>query len=121
MRPYALRPPVFGFGFVSDFSGLSRVTSEKSDDDWNRRPGLVGLRLRMGIGQLPKTSMRSPSRSDTSARFSFERELHCPLRRLRLRLPLRLIVFTFVTCTLKICSTALRISILLASGATTNV
>ena len=39
MRPYELRPPVFGFGFVSDFSGLVFVTSAKSDDVWNRRPG----------------------------------------------------------------------------------
>ena len=44
-----------------------------------------------------------------------------PVRRLRLRLPLRLSVFTFVTFTLKIDSTACLISILLASGATTNV
>src|SRR3954469_17832046 len=49
MRPYELRPPVRGFGLVSDFSGLSRVISEKSETVWNRRPGLVGLRLRRGI------------------------------------------------------------------------
>src|SRR5690349_11065311 len=105
MRPYELRPPVFGFGFVSDFSGFLRVTSAKSDADWNRRPGLVGLRLRMGIRQLPKMSMRSPSRRETSARFSAERALHAPVLRLRFRLPLRLIVFTLVTTTLKIIST----------------
>jgi hypothetical protein len=65
--------------------------------------------------------MRSSTWSDTSARFSLERVVHAPERRLRLRLPLRLMVFTFVTRTLKIISTALRISILLASGATMNV
>src|SRR5437660_1147972 len=54
MRPYALRPPVFGFGFVRRFSGLSLVISEKSDDVWNRRPALVGLRLRMGIPSAPE-------------------------------------------------------------------
>ena len=43
------------------------------------------------------------------------------VRRLRLRLPLRFSVFTLVTRTLKMVSTAWRISILLASGATTNV
>src|SRR2546423_10524054 len=54
MRPYALRPPVFGFGFVRRFSGLSLVISEKSDDVWNRRPALVGLRLRMGMPSAPE-------------------------------------------------------------------
>src|SRR6187397_1901342 len=49
IRPYELRPPVRGFGLVSDFSGLSRVISEKSETVWNRRPGLVGLRLRRGM------------------------------------------------------------------------
>src|SRR5262245_66252375 len=49
IRPYELRPPVRGFGLVSDFSGLLLVISEKSDTVWNRRPGLVGLRLRTGI------------------------------------------------------------------------
>ncbi len=39
-----------------------------------------------------------------------------PVRRLRLRLPLRLSVFTLATFTPKIASTAWRISILLASG-----
>jgi hypothetical protein len=45
MRPYALRPPVRGFGLTSDFSGLSLVISEKSETDWNRRPALVGFDL----------------------------------------------------------------------------
>src|SRR5690242_10471391 len=54
MRPYALRPPVRGLGLVSDFSGLSRVTSAKSETVWNRRPALVGLRLRIGIPSAPE-------------------------------------------------------------------
>src|SRR6187397_258960 len=54
IRPYELRPPVRGFGLVSDFSGLSRVISEKSETVWNRRPGLVGLRLRTGIRLAPE-------------------------------------------------------------------
>ena len=41
--------------------------------------------------------------------------------RLRLRLPWRLIVFTPRTFTLKICSTAILICVLLASGSTMNV
>jgi hypothetical protein len=35
-------------GASSDFSGVVLVISEKSETVWNRRPGLVGLRLRMG-------------------------------------------------------------------------
>src|SRR6186997_1917491 len=54
MRPYELRPPVFGLWRVSDFSGRSRVISEKSETVWNRRPGLVGLRLRIGIRLAPE-------------------------------------------------------------------
>src|SRR3954452_12862649 len=50
LRPYELRPPVRGLGASSDFSGLSLVISEKSETVWKRRPGLVGLRLRRGIG-----------------------------------------------------------------------
>src|SRR4051812_19744464 len=47
IRPCALRPPVFGLGPSSDFSGRDLVTSAKSDTVWKRRPGLVGLRARM--------------------------------------------------------------------------
>ena len=39
-----------GFGASSDFSGVVLVISEKSETVWNRRPGLVGLRLRMAMG-----------------------------------------------------------------------
>src|SRR5690606_18787146 len=46
-RPCALRPPDFGFGARSDFSGLLLVISEKSETVWKRRPGLVGLRVRI--------------------------------------------------------------------------
>src|SRR5438874_8351914 len=52
LRPYALRPPVLGFGASRLFSGLVLVISEKSETVWNRRPGLVGLRLRRGISGL---------------------------------------------------------------------
>src|SRR5690349_2838485 len=47
--PPLLRPPVFGFGPTSDFSGVVLVISEKSETVWNRRPALVGLRLRSAI------------------------------------------------------------------------
>src|SRR6476659_1868764 len=47
LRPYALRPPDLGLGARSDFSGRLLVISEKSETVWNRRPGLVGLRVRI--------------------------------------------------------------------------
>src|SRR4051794_24458314 len=98
MRPYELRPPVLGFGFVSAFSGLVFVTSTKSDDVWKRRPGLVGLRLRMGITyshpcQLPKMSMlSSPAARVTMPRFCRAGALYTPVLRLRERFALRLMV-----------------------------
>ena len=61
--------PSWASSFVSDFSGRSRVISAKSETVWNRRPGLVGLRLRIGIAQLPKISIVSPSARETIARF----------------------------------------------------
>src|ERR1700730_16323057 len=54
MRPYELRPPVLGFERVRAFSGRSRVISAKSETVWNRRPGLVGLRLRIGMASAPE-------------------------------------------------------------------
>src|SRR5215207_2540573 len=44
-----MRPPVRLFLRSSDFSGVVEVTSAKSETVWNRRPGLVGLRLRSAI------------------------------------------------------------------------
>ena len=81
------------------------------------------LALANGHRQLPKMSMRSsPAARVTMARFWRRGALPTrPVRRLRLRLPLRLMVCTFSTRLPKSSSTALRISILLASGATTNV
>src|SRR5580704_5589942 len=49
LRPLALRPPDFLRPSVSDFSGVERVTSAKSGYETNRRPGEVGLGLRIGI------------------------------------------------------------------------
>src|SRR4051794_24086299 len=49
LRPWLLRPPVRLLGARRDFSGVVLVISEKSETVWNRRPGLVGLRLRMAI------------------------------------------------------------------------
>src|SRR5690349_1143514 len=47
MRPWLLRPPVFESGRSSDFSGVDRVISTKSATDEPRRPGVVGLYLRI--------------------------------------------------------------------------
>src|SRR4051812_26132876 len=47
IRPVLLRPPVFGLGTRSDFSGVERVSSTKSATDEPRRPGVVGLYLRI--------------------------------------------------------------------------
>src|SRR3954451_23851797 len=49
MRPALLRPPVFGSGRSSDFSGVDRVISAKSATDEPRRPGVVGLYLRIAM------------------------------------------------------------------------
>src|SRR5512145_1682536 len=49
MRPWFLRPPVFDSGRSSDFSGVERVISAKSATDEPRRPGVVGLYLRIAI------------------------------------------------------------------------
>src|SRR5665647_3828433 len=53
IRPWLLRPPVFGFGDTRDFSGDVRVTSTKSATLEPRRPGVVGLYLR-----IPMTCVR---------------------------------------------------------------
>src|ERR1700757_4971719 len=47
MRPCALRPPVPLSGRTSDFSGVERVISAKSETLAPRRPGVVGLYLRI--------------------------------------------------------------------------
>src|SRR4051795_2989239 len=50
LRPSALRPPDFLRPSTSERSGSVFVISAKSGYETNRRPGLVGLGLRMGIG-----------------------------------------------------------------------
>src|SRR5687768_12556191 len=46
-RPWTLRPPLLCSGRTSDFSGESRVISAKSATLEPRRPGVVGLYLRI--------------------------------------------------------------------------
>src|SRR5680860_1349538 len=53
MRPVLLRPPFLVSGRTSDFSGVERVTSTKSATDEPRRPGVVGLYLRIAMVPVP--------------------------------------------------------------------
>src|SRR6478672_1193369 len=62
MRPWLLRPPFFGSGRVSDFSGVDRVISTKSATDEPRRPGVGGLYLRIAIS-VPIQRARSGDRT----------------------------------------------------------
>src|SRR5919107_508083 len=62
MRPWLLRPPFLGSGRSRDFSGVVRVISTKSATDEPRRPGVVGLYLR-----IPMCSQSSISRQSRSA------------------------------------------------------
>src|ERR687884_2125395 len=65
MRPALLRPPLLGSGRTSDFSGSDRVTSTKSATDAPRRPGVVGLYLRIPMVSSSSISslwrIRAPS------------------------------------------------------------
>ena len=49
MRPVLLRPPCFRLPLTSDFSGRSRVSSSRVVVVWNRRVGVVGLYVLIGI------------------------------------------------------------------------
>src|SRR6478752_3513158 len=75
IRPELLRPPRLCSGRTSDFSGSSRVISTKSATLAPRRPGVVGLYLRIPIGLsalLPEhvDAVAGPQRDD--------RALHVP-------------------------------------------
>src|SRR5919112_4806844 len=67
IRPLLLRPPRECSGRTSDFSGSSRVTSTKSATLAPRRPGVVGLYLRMPIRVSP-SAHRSAEDLDPVAR-----------------------------------------------------
>src|SRR5690348_8146974 len=54
IRPWTLRPPFLGSGTSRDFSGVVRVISAKSATLEPRRPGVVGLYLRMPMLSLPQ-------------------------------------------------------------------
>src|SRR5680860_194777 len=63
MRPVLLRPPFLVSGRTSDFSGVDRVSSTKSATDEPRRPGVVGLYLRIAISSQSSSSARSGDRT----------------------------------------------------------
>src|SRR5947209_8653554 len=76
LRPCALRPPLFLRPSTSVRSGSVFVMSPKSAYVTKRRPGLVGLGLRIGIDYSPsrpwrpwKIGMVSPGRTCTIAFF----------------------------------------------------
>ena len=52
LRPWALRPPVFGFGASSDFSGVDLVISEKSETRLEAAAGAGGFACANGHGDL---------------------------------------------------------------------
>src|SRR5215510_3194612 len=54
--PCTLRPPLPCSGRTSDFSGVDRVISAKSETLAPRRPGVVGLYLRMPISTQSSSS-----------------------------------------------------------------
>src|SRR5919198_2073426 len=126
LRPCALRPPDFFRPSVSDFSGSAFVISEKSGYVAKRRPGLVGLGLRMAIVYYPSRPCRpwkigivSPGRTCTTA--FFQERVRPWMSPRRLGLDFTDIVRTSTTLTSKRLSTAWRIWVLCASGWTRNV
>src|SRR5918911_3283222 len=70
MRPALLRPPLLGSGRTSDFSGSDRVTSTKSATDAPRRPGVVGLYLRIPMVSSSSISSLSGARTPSGDRPS---------------------------------------------------
>src|SRR5919204_945040 len=66
LRPLTLRPPDFFRPSVSDFSGVDFVISAKSEYVTKRRPGLVGLGLRIGIRISLRRGPAGPGRSGLS-------------------------------------------------------
>src|SRR5688500_17290853 len=127
LRPLALRPPGFFRPSVRVFSGLVFVISERSGYETKRRPGLVGLGLRMAMGEpLSSRPWRAwelgldwPGLTCTTA--FFHARVRPEVNPRRLGLDLTLMVRTSTTLTSKSCSTAWRIWVLCASGWTRNV
>src|SRR4029453_5225666 len=69
MRPVLFRPPLFVSGRTSDFSGVVRVISTKSATEAPRRPGVVGLYLRiaMSVTSQARSGDRTSENVDAGA------------------------------------------------------
>src|SRR3954451_15948033 len=76
MRPCALRPPVLCSGRTSDFSGVERVISAKSETLEPRRPGGVGLYLRIAMASKSLTPGRSGRCSEQVDRLAARGQRH---------------------------------------------
>src|ERR1051325_7828378 len=127
MRPWLLRPPDLLSGRSSDFSGVDRVISAKSATDEPRRPGVVGLYLRIAMFVV-----LYPDRQPTAVKMSMVPDFRVTMARLvslrlpvpkrgRRDLPARLSVLTAASFTPKIFSIASLISVFDARGSTRNV
>src|ERR687894_559277 len=75
LRPRALRPPDFVRPSTSVFSGRSFVISAKSGYVEKRRPGLVGLGLRMAMGSLLAEGLEALEDRDGVARADLDDRL----------------------------------------------
>src|SRR3954452_17840774 len=75
LRPWALRPPDLVRPSTSPFSGSLRVTSAKSGYVEKRRPGLVGLGLRIGMLRLLLEALQALEDRDLVARAHLDDRL----------------------------------------------
>src|SRR6478735_7883203 len=75
MRPVELRPPVLWRGRTSDFSGVDRVISTKSATLEPRRPGVVGLYLRIPMSSQSLSADRTTEDVDRSLAEGDDRTL----------------------------------------------
>src|SRR3954468_5907974 len=73
--PCTLRPPRPCSGRISDFSGVDRVISAKSETLAPRRPGVVGLYLRMPISTQSSSSSGGRAAEDLD-RLALGRQRH---------------------------------------------
>src|SRR5450756_1826148 len=79
IRPALLRPPDLGSGRTSDFSGSERVISTKSATLEPRRPGVVGLYLRIPMSGQSLIRRRSADRSPEDVDGPFAQRHDRPL------------------------------------------
>ena len=64
MRPRLLRPPLFLFDSIRDFSGRDLVISSKDETVLKRNPGVIGRKDLTAISMLPQTSQCSHHRRE---------------------------------------------------------